>query len=103
MSKTGGVVVNEEEFVSEVFEKSLIKYINQVTSESASYNARMKVYCSKELYLSGLLGPAKLIEKDKDFPKDGDNLIGESGGHSYYLSNPINTFTYLLFFSHRNV
>lgn len=33
----------------------------------------MNINVSKELYLSGLLGPAQLIEKDKDFPKDADN------------------------------
>lgn len=63
----------------------------------------MRILNSNELYLSGMLGPAQLMEKDADFPKDGDNLIGETGGSKYYINSPINTTTYLMFFSHRQV
>lgn len=59
----------------------------------------MQVYSSKELYLSGMLGPGSLIEKSKDFPKDAENTFGESGGYKFRINSPINTSTYLLFFS----
>lgn len=101
VEKTGGIVINEEEFILDVYEKSLSKYFGMITDPNAVYNAKMNVECSKEIYVSGMLGPGQLFEKASDFPKDGDNLIGETGGNKFYLNSPINTTTYLLFFSHR--
>lgn len=57
IEKTGGLVMNEEEFDTEVYEKCLLKYMETITSENAIYNAQIKTFCSKELYLSGMIGP----------------------------------------------
>ena len=43
------------------------------------------------------MGPAKLIQKSKDFPKDG-TVMGEGGGNEFFINSPINTSTYNLFF-----
>ena len=37
--KTGGMIMNEEEFDSEVYEKCVTKYMETITSENAVYNA----------------------------------------------------------------
>lgn len=103
VEKTGGLVVNEEEFKSEIFEKCLSKYIISVTGEQAVYNAQLVVRCSKDLYLSGMLGPSQLVEKSKDFPKDAENCFGESGGNTFRLNSPISSSTYLFFFSLKEV
>lgn len=57
MEKTGGIVINEEEFESDVYEKCITKYFQTISSEYSVYNSSMTVFCSKELYLSGMLGP----------------------------------------------
>lgn len=75
--------MNEEEFDSEVYGKCVVKYIETITSETAVYNAQTKTFCSKELYLTGMIGPGQLLAKDKDFPKDAENCFGESGGTSF--------------------
>ena len=72
-----------------------------IMSPSAPFAGRMKVKVSKELYLSGCLGPTKLISKNKSIP-DAEELIGESGGEDFYINAPFNTSTFLFFFSHRN-
>lgn len=46
VEKTGGIVMNEEEFDSEVYQKCIDKYMESVTSENAVYNAQMKTFCS---------------------------------------------------------
>jgi hypothetical protein len=48
----------------------------------------MTVNCSKELYLSGMLGPGQLQEKQKEFPKEAENCFGESGGNKFLINSP---------------
>lgn len=99
IEKTNGLVINEEEFDSEVYEKCLQKYFETISSDQAIYNATMQIFCSKELYISGMLGPGQLFEKSKDFPKDAENCFGETGGSKFQINSPINTSTFLFFFS----
>lgn len=101
IEKTGGLVVNQEEFICEVFDKSFDKYINVVIDPNSPYSSKMKVLCSKDLFLSGFLGPAHLSGKDPSVPKDADGLIGQSGGNEFQTLSPLSTSTYLMFFSHR--
>ncbi len=70
IEKTGGMVINQEEFVLDVFSHSFKKYCEYISDNNSVYFAKLTVQCSKELYLQGILGPAKLINK-KNFPKDG--------------------------------
>lgn len=39
IEKTGGLVMNEEEFETDVYVKCLVKYMETITSENAIYNA----------------------------------------------------------------
>lgn len=102
VEKTGGLVLNEEEFDSEVFEKCAEKYFETICSEDAVYNASIKTFCSKELYLSGMIGPGQLAEKDKNFPKDAENCFGESGGSSFVINSPTPTTSFVFFYSLRD-
>ncbi len=100
IDKTGGMVINQEEFISEVFTKSFNKYMEMILNPEAVYGAKTKVVVSKELFLSGMLGPGKSLEKTKTVPKDAEGLIGESGGDKFFIGAPLNTTTILFFFAH---
>lgn len=102
IQQTGGIIVNQEEFTSPVFEKSLSKYMQFIVDEAAVFSGLMKVFCSKDLFISGSLGPLKLQRKSNLVPKDAEGLIGESGGHEFYIGAPLSTSSYLFFFSHSN-
>ena len=102
VQQTGGIIVNQEEFTSPVFEKSLTKYMQFIVDETSVFSGQMKVFCSKDLFVSGALGPLKLQKKSNLVPKDAEGLIGEAGGHEFYIGAPLSTSTYLFFFSHSN-
>lgn len=102
VEKSGGLVVNQEEFRSEVFEKSLEKYVAGLFGDAAVFSAALKVMTSKEFFISGALGPLKLTQKATGIPSDADNLIGETGGNDFYLGGPSASSTFLFFFGHRN-
>lgn len=100
--KTGGIIANQEEFTNQVFEKTLKKYFEMLTDESVVYNAQMKILNSKEIFISGALGPMKLVSKSDAVPKDAEGLIGEAGGNEFFVGASLNTSTYCVFYSHTN-
>jgi len=102
IEKSGGIVVNQEEFICEVFDQSLEKYLANIFNDEAPYGANLKVLNSKEFFVSGALGPLKLKKKSADIPSDADGLIGETGGNEFQLGAALPSSTYLIFFGHKN-
>ena len=102
VEKSGGIIVNQEQFQCEVFEKSMDKYIETLLTDSAVFGASLKILTSKDFFISGALGPLKLTQKSNSVPSDADNLIGETGGNDFFLGGCSNNSTYLFFFAHRN-
>ena len=101
VEKSGGIVVNQEQFQCDVFEKSMNKYILNYFGDSSVFGANMKILISKDFFISGALGSLKLTQKSKDVPTDADGLIGETGGNDFYLGGCSQTSTYLFFFGHK--
>lgn len=101
VEKSGGIVVNQEQFVGEVFEKSLEKYVTQLLGEGAVFGAGLKILTSKDFFISGALGPLKLTQKATGIPSDADNLIGETGGNDFFMGGCSSSSTYLFFFGHK--
>jgi protein transport protein SEC23 len=102
IEKSGGIVVNQEEFTCEVFDQSFDKYIINIFNDETPYGANLKVLNSKDFFVSGALGPLKLLKKSADIPTDADNLIGETGGNEFQLGAVLPSSTYLIFFGHKN-
>jgi protein transport protein SEC23 len=101
VEKSGGLLVNQEQFEGEVFEKSLDKYVTQLFGENAVFAAGLKVMTSKDFFISGALGPLRLTQKATGIPSDADNMIGETGGNDFFLGGPSTNSTFLFFFGHR--
>lgn len=101
IEKTGGVVINQEEFTVDVFSKSIAKYVELHTRASAPLNARLKLLCAKDLMISGALGPLKLSSKTRDISQI-EAPIGEAGGDEFFLGAPLPASTLAFFFAHRN-
>lgn len=101
IEKSGGLVVNQEQFAGDVFEKSLEKYVNNLLGDGAVFGANLKVMTSKDFFVSGALGPLKLTQKAPGIPSDADNLIGETGGNDFYLGGASPNSTYLFFLGHK--
>lgn len=74
--KTGGFVVVQEEFESEVFRDSYLKLfeVDQEMNLKTATNAQMEVFVSKELKLSGAIGPCVSLKKTG--PMVSDQVIG---------------------------
>lgn len=62
----------------------------------------MKILTSKSIYISGSLGPLKLLKKSPDHPKNTENAIGEHGGNEFFIGCPLPTSTYLIFYGIRD-
>lgn len=101
VEKSGGLVVNQEQFAGDVFEKSFDKYMTQLFGDSAVFGANLKILTSKDFFVSGALGPLKLTQKASGIPSDADNLVGETGGNDFYLGGCSSNSTYLFFFGHK--
>lgn len=102
VEKTGGIIINQEQFTCNVFEKSLEKYISNMFGESAVFGAKISILTSKDFFISGALGPIKLLTKSANIPSDADGLIGETGGNDFYIGGCGSSSSYLFFFGHRN-
>ena len=101
IEKSGGIVVNQEEFTTDVFQKSFEKYISLAFGEESVFGTLIKVNMSKDFFVSGALGPLKLAKKATDIPSDADGLIGETGGSEFHAGGTLPSTSYLIFFAHR--
>jgi len=93
--KTGGFVVVQEEFDSEVFKNSYLKLfeVDQDMNLKMATNAQMEVFVSKELKLQGAIGPCVSLKKSG--PMVSDQAIGQGQTSLWYLGgmvifNPFN-------------
>lgn len=102
IEKSGGILVNQEQFKDDVFNKSLEKYLSTMFGDNAVFGANLKIMTTKDFFISGALGPLKLTIKSPTIPSDADGLIGETGGNDFYLGGCSSNSTYLFFFGHRN-
>jgi protein transport protein SEC23 len=102
VERSGGIVVNQEQFECDVFDKSLDKYVATLLGDSGVFGANMKVITCKDFFVSGALGSLRLTVKSPNIPSDADGLIGETGGNDFYLGGCSTNSTYLMFMGHRN-
>lgn len=101
VQRTGGIVINHEEFQDKEYLPSVKQYMDTLFSQDTVWNARTQVLCSAELGLHGALGSMKLINSDKELEKM-DNLIGQTGGNKFYLGNTSVHNSFLFLFQPKN-
>jgi protein transport protein SEC23 len=83
--KTGGIVVMNESFNSDVFRNTYKKLFDRDVNGflKLGYAARLDVLVSRDLRVQGAIGPC--ISLKKAGPMVSENPIGESGTTSWYL------------------
>lgn len=100
VERTGGLIVQQEEFTMEVFSKSFAKYFALHNAPDAPINVQLQLRVSPGLFVCGALGPLKLARKNKSIYGEADMVIGESGGDEFFLGSPLPASTLCFFFSH---
>ena len=96
--KTGGLIINDEEFSNDFFHSNFHKYFESILSPHSVYGCSMQIKNSNSLYLQGIIGCCGLKEKINGFAKEGDMFIGEHGGDEFVLNGPLKSSTYLIMF-----
>lgn len=84
--KTGGYIVMQEEFNSEVFKESYKKLFNkdQTTDElKLVTSAVVELFLSKEMKVNGALGNCTSLKKAR--PAVAETEIGQGGTTSWYI------------------
>lgn len=83
--KTGGIVVTQESFASEVFRETYRKLFDRDANGflKMGYAAKMDVFVSRELRVQGSIGPC--ISLKKSGPMVAETAVGEGGTTSWYL------------------
>lgn len=96
--KTGGLVINDEEFNNDFFMNNFDKYFGNILNGSSVYGCTMQIMHTDSVYIQGIIGCCALKDKPSGYAKDQDIFIGEYGGLEYVLNCPLKTSTYLINF-----
>ena len=99
VQRTGGLVVNQEEFQEQEFSIGAKRYFDSLLGENTFWAARTRVLTTGELGLSGALGGLEVTKKVKAL-ENLDNQMGASGGNEYYLGNCGSGTSHLFLFQH---
>lgn len=83
--KTGGIVVTQESFNSDVFKETYRKLFDRDINGflKMGYASKMDVFVSKELRIQGMIGPCISLKKSNQMVAE--TPIGEGGTNSWYL------------------
>ncbi|KAM3130641.1 hypothetical protein pb186bvf_017233 [Paramecium bursaria] len=82
--KTGGVVVMQEKFDSDVFRESYKKLFDRDSQGflKMGFGSRIDMFASKDIKIQGAIGPC--ISLKKQGPMASEQIIGEGGTTSWY-------------------
>lgn len=96
---SGGIIVLSDSFCSAIFKQSLYRLFEKdLTTQNLKmgFNASLEVFMSKELKVSGLIGPAVSLQKK------GTNVseieVGISGTNSWKLCSISPRSSYAIYF-----
>lgn len=83
--KTGGIVVSQESFDSDVFRETYKKLFERDINGflKMGFAGRLDMYVSKELKIQGAIGPC--ISNKKGGPMVAETTLGEGGTTNWYL------------------
>ena len=101
IEKSGGIIVNQEEFTHPVFDESLSKYVSWCFNPDSVFGGQIKVITDNRIVINGSLGPLRLVKKEPEISKHLESPIGENGGNEFYIGATTYSSTYLFFLSYK--